>query len=96
MAQARRADRAISQAAIYSAAALISAIVLTAMVGTGTLNIFGVGSSSVAPDGANPALLQAGHDWEVQRRQQMGEVDPLVKYGQDWERQRRQQSGSSE
>lgn len=96
MAQVRRADRAISQAAIYFAAAVIAAIVLTAMVATGTANIFGVGSSPVAPDGANPALLQAGHDWEVQRRQQMGEVDPLVKYGQEWERQRRQQSGSSE
>ena len=96
MAQARRADRTISQAAIYFDAALITAIVLTVMVATGTLNIFTAGSSSVAPDGANPALLQAGHEWEVQRRQQMGEVDPLVKYGQEWERQRRQQSGSSE
>ncbi len=96
MAQARRADQAISQAAIYFAAAVIAAIVLTAMVATGTLNIFGAGSPSVVPHEVNPALLQAERDWESQRRQQMGEVDPLVKYGQDWERQRHQQSGSSE
>ena len=81
MAQARRADRAVSQAAIYFAAALIAAIVLTVMVATGTLNIFTEESSWMAPDGANPALLQAERDWE-------GEVDPLVKYFQDYERQR--------
>lgn len=73
MAQVRGADRATSQAAIYFAAALIAAIVLTAMVATGTLNIFGVGSPSLVPHEVNPALLQAERDWESQRRQQIGE-----------------------
>lgn len=41
---------------------------------------------------ANPALIQAEHDWQRQREQQGGFSDPLTEAERDWERQRKAQS----
>ena len=40
----------------------------------------------------NPAVLESGVQWELQRRQQSGDVDPLTEAQREWERQRRLQS----
>ena len=42
----------------------------------------------------SPALVESGAQWELQRRQQSGDVDPLTEAQREWERQRRLQSVS--
>ena len=94
MAHARQADRAFPQSVIYFAAAALAAVVLTGIVGIVTLDPFGFGLGIDRPGHITPAVLESGRQWELQRKQQSGYVDPLVQYGRDWERQRRQQSGA--
>jgi hypothetical protein len=96
MAQTRQAERGIPQSAFYLAAAVVAAIVLSAMVATGSLNLFEARAPIVDRGGVNPAVIQAEREWERQRHQQSGYVDPLIKAGQEWERQRQQQSGAAE
>jgi hypothetical protein len=92
MAHARQADRALPQAAIFLFATLVTVIALGAIV---AYTAFGVRVDLPTADRApsNPALLESGRQWEVERRQQMGEIDPLTRYGRDWEKERRQQGG---
>jgi hypothetical protein len=40
----------------------------------------------------NPALVQAEREWQRQREQQGGYVDPLTQAERNWEQQRKQQS----
>jgi hypothetical protein len=37
-----------------------------------------------------PAVTESGHQWELERLQQSGYVDPVTVTGDEWERQRRQ------
>lgn len=92
MAQARQADRALPQTAIF-AAILVAAALAGAMLATGTLNLPATHSGAPDRGGVSPALIQAERDWELQRRQQSGWMDPVVEAGREWERQRKQQSG---
>lgn len=93
MAQARQADRAFPPTAIYLAAAALAAVVLTAVISIGMLDLFGGQSSSGGGTGVSPAVLESGRQWELQRKAQSGYVDPVLQSGRDWEKQRRQQSG---
>lgn len=93
MAQARQVIRAFPASAYFLSAALVALIVLGAMVGTGTLNLFGTPATTVDGGQTNAALIEQGRSWELQRMQQNGYVDPLSRSGSDWERQRRQQAG---
>jgi hypothetical protein len=92
MTQARQAVRSFPVAVIYLAAAVIAAIVLSAMLVTGAPSLFSTQapSSELAP--VNPALIEAGHEWERRHRLLTGDVDPLVRAGQEWEHQRHLQS----
>jgi len=96
MAQARQADRPIPQSAIYLAAVLIAATALAAVLLLGML----LPDRGVAPatdrGEVSPAVLEAGREWQRQREQQGGFVDPVIQSGRDWEEQRKQQSGASE
>jgi len=96
MAQARQAGRALPQSAFYLAAALVAAIILSAMLATGTLNILGARAPIVDRVQVDPAVIQAGRAWERERLAQGGYVDPVRQSGQDWEQQRGQQGGASE
>ena len=84
------------QNAFYLAAAAVAAIVLSAMLATGTLNIFGAGAPAVDRVEINPAVMEAAREWERQRLAQSGYADPVLDPAREWERQRRQQSGASE
>lgn len=95
MAQARQADRAMPQVATL-ATILVAAMLAVAMLATGTLNLPGTPLGTQDRGEVSPALIQAGQDWELQRKQQSGWVDPVILAGRDWERQRKQQSAGSE
>ncbi len=41
---------------------------------------------------ANPALIEAGREWQRQRELEGGFTDPLTQAARDWEQQRKQQS----
>lgn len=96
MAQAHQADRAMPQVAIYLLAILVGVVVIVAVLASGTLNFAGADSTFGDRWEVSPATLQAGRDWEMQRKQQSGYVDPVIQSGREWERQRKQQSGGSE
>ena len=92
MAQATRAERAIPQAPNYPLAAvgaILAAILVAATIAFAAIDPFG--GPSVEP-AINPAVLESGAQWELERRLQVGDLDPLTDAQRDWERQRRQQS----
>jgi hypothetical protein len=96
MAQALQAGRAIPQNALYFAAALVAAIVLTLVVAAGMLNPFGAQAPNRDSDQVNPAVMQGAREWERQRLAQSGYVDPVIRAAREWERQRIQLSGAFE
>jgi hypothetical protein len=93
MAHARRAEPAIPQSASYFATAAFAAALLTLIVAL-ALDPFGIRAPAGHPSPMSPALIESGQQWELQRLQQGGHVDPLLGSGRDWERQRRQQGGN--
>jgi hypothetical protein len=94
MAHAQQAERAFPQTAISIAAAALAVILLAGIVAFSTMNPFGV----LAPAGdriqIDPAVIESGRQWELQRKQQSGYVDPVIESGRQWELQRKQQSGT--
>jgi NAD/NADP transhydrogenase alpha subunit len=52
------------------------------------------GSQQDGISAPNPALVQAEREWQRQREQQGGYVDPLTQAEREWEQQRQQQSAS--
>jgi hypothetical protein len=94
VAQARQAPRTVPQVHIHPIVVLFSAAIVAAVILFAALNPLG-SQGTAAPDagGLRPELIQAGRDWELQRQQQGGYVDPVLEAAQDWEKQRRQQSG---
>ena len=91
--QAQQADRALPQAVIYLAAALVAAVVLSVMLVTGNFQLFG----AAEPEFRQPtqAVLQSEANWLEQRLAQGGYIEPAVRSAREWERQRLQQSGAS-
>lgn len=94
MAQARPAERAFPQAPNYPLAAVgavLAAILIAATLAFAAIDPFGPQGPTVDSP-VNPAVLDSGAQWELQRRLQSGDVDPLTEAQREWERQRRQQS----
>ena len=94
MAQATQAGRTIPQAPSYplgAVGAILAAILVAGTIAFAAIDPFGLRGPSVGPV-TNPAVLEAGSHWELQRRQQSGDVDLLTEAQREWERQRRQQS----
>lgn len=91
MAHARHAERAFPQVGAYIT-------IVAALLVSGTLALFAFeplklqGPTAEVPP-LTPALVEAGQQWELQRKAEMGYVDPIIDSGRDWEEQRRQQSG---
>lgn len=92
MAQARQADRAFPQAVILFAAAVLAALVLSAMLATGILQPFGPSTPELRQP--SQAVLQSEASWLSQRLAQNGYIDPATRSAREWERQRLQQSGA--
>jgi hypothetical protein len=93
MAHTQPAARGIPQAAIYFAAALVASLVISAMLLTGNVQIFGPSTSGRGE--ASPHVLRSEAMWMTERLAQSGSLDPATRSAREWERQRRQQSGGS-
>ncbi len=91
MAHARQADRAFPQAAIYLLAALAAATLVMVIVLAGALGPFAVRTPATDGIQVDPVVIEAGRQWELQRKAQSGYVDPVIQAGRDWEQQRKQQ-----
>ena len=94
MAQATRAARTFPQAPNYPLAAvgaILAAILVAATLAFAAIDPFGLqGPAVVSP--VSPAVLESGARWELERRLQSGDLDPMTEAQREWERQRRQQS----
>jgi hypothetical protein len=91
MAQARQAERSIPQAAFLFPAALAAALVLGLIVAFGMIALPRVDVGTLG-NVTSPAVIQSGHEWQVQRAQQSTYGYALLQSGVDWEAQRIQQS----
>lgn len=92
MAHAQPAERPFANVPASFVPAAVLAVVLAAIVAIAALGPFGLFSPGdrIVID---PAVIEAGRQWELQRKQQSGWVDPVIESGREWERQRKQQSG---
>jgi hypothetical protein len=93
MAHARQADRAYPQFTINPIVAAVAAVLVTGIIAFAAVDPLGLQRPSVgAPGSVNPAVLEAGRQWELERKAQGGYIDPVLESGRDWELQRKQQS----
>ena len=73
MTQVPKTVRAIPQTVIVLlAAALMTVVIISALLAMGTPNLFGDPGPGANPRARSPAVLAAGREWERQRIQQMG------------------------
>ena len=97
MAHARRAEPAYyPQSAIYFVTAAVAAVLLTIIAAFAGFDPFGIRTSVDQRITTNPAVVESGRQWELQRLQQGGYVDPVMESGRKWELQRLQQSGDAD
>ena len=90
MTQAHPADQAFPLTAISILAAALAAVALVTVVAITTLEPFGFGARGDDLPGVSAAVVNSGIQWELERRQQYGYVDPVLQSGDQWERERRQ------
>jgi hypothetical protein len=90
MAHARQAQRTFPQVAIYPIIAAVAAILVAAFVAFSTLSPVGLPQPAVEAPNVDPALREAEARWELHRKLQSGDLDPLTKAEREWERLRRQ------
>ena len=90
MAHAHPARRAFTPTANHIATAALAAVVFAGIVLFSTLGM-GIRVPVAEPSAFDQALMQSARQWELERRQQAGYVDPLSESGDRWELERRQQ-----
>lgn len=93
MAHARVAERGIPQSAITIIVTVLAAVFLAAVAAFAILDPLGLGAPAEFEVRTTPAVLESGQQWEAQRLQQAGYVDPVAQSGRQWELERLQQSG---
>jgi len=89
MAHARQVERTLPQFPTYRIPAILAALaaaLIAAILAFGALDPFGRQAPSA--QSPNPALLEAEARWELQRKLQSGDIDPLTRAQREWERQR--------
>jgi hypothetical protein len=93
MTDVRSAERYQPRPMIPSIQAAVLAVIVTVLAVFGSFSL--VRAMGGLGDGVtvSPAVLELGRQWELQRRQQSGWIDPVLESGREWERQRKQQSG---
>lgn len=74
-----------------AAAAVITVTMVLVMLIPGRASLPGT-ESGEANSPANPALVEAGREWQRQRELEGGFSDSLTQSARDWEQQRKQQS----
>ena len=94
MTQVRRLTAAIvPQWMVAGAAAAVATLALGLAVSFGAIRL--PAAPAVLDRAVDPAVIEAGRDWQVQREQQGGFADPVTEAGREWQRQREQQGGFS-
>jgi hypothetical protein len=93
MAHARVAERGFPYSAAYLILAVLAAVMIAAVAAFVTLDPFGLRAPAVVEIHTTPAVMESGRQWELQRLQQGGYVDPVFDSGRQWELERQQQSG---
>jgi hypothetical protein len=83
------------QAVIFMVAALVAAVVFSAVLMIGNVKLFGPSSAGDRGQ-ASAAVLSSERSWLQQRLAQSGHLEPAVLSARDWESQRLQQSGAFE
>jgi hypothetical protein len=94
MAHAQQAERALPQTAVSLLAAAVAGVLLAGIVAFSTMNSSGLFAPVSDRIQIDPAAVESGRQWELQRKQQSGYVDPVIESGRQWELQRKQQSGT--
>lgn len=93
MAHARQAERSIPQAPTFSIAALAAAaaaVLVAAILAFSAIDPFGLPQPLVEGPNVDPVLRQAEARWELHRKLQSGDLDPLTQAQREWQRQRLQ------
>lgn len=93
MTHARPANRVSPQVAILFAAALAVTLTVSALLTSGLLSFPNIQLPGSRGD-VSPAVIRAEQEWERQRHQISGYVDPIIRAEQEWERVRKQLSGA--
>jgi len=95
MAQLGQAERGtFPQVAINPIAAIVAAILFAVIVAYAAIGPLGLLQPSFEGPNVDSALQEAGARWELERRLQSGDLEPLRGAEREWERQRHQQSPS--
>jgi hypothetical protein len=94
MAHAQQAERAFPLTAISLAAAAVAAVLMAGIVAFSTVSPSGLFAPVSDRIEIDPIVVESGRQWELQRKQQSGYVDPVIESGRQWELQRKQQSGT--
>ena len=93
MAHARPAERILPQASNFplaGVAATIAAILVSGILVLGAIDPFGMGGPSTEGPNVDPVVREAEAKWELYRKLQSGDVDPLTQAQREWVRQRLQ------
>jgi len=98
VAQARQAERSFPQVPNFpiAAVAAAAAVLVAAIIAFSSIDPLGLLRPSVEGLNVDPVLREAEARWELHRKLQSGELDPLTQAQREWERQRLQQSGASD
>jgi len=92
MSHLRQAAGAFPPVAIHYIAAVAAALLVAGVVALSAFGPLNVQMPPVDDRGVSPLALEAGREWEIQRRAQSGYMEPVIQSGDAWEEQRRQQS----
>lgn len=94
MTQATQAERAIPQVVINPIVAAVAAILVAGVVAISAFGSFDpLGPGAEGPN-VNPALREAEARWELHRKLQTGDLEPLRQAEREWVRQRLEQGSS--
>lgn len=92
MTHALPSQRPLPAVATRPIAAAVVAAILTGILVLGALGLFDAPMPARDPSPVNPSVIEAGRQWELERRQVSGHVDPAIASGTQWELERRQLS----
>ena len=92
MTHARQAAGGLPTVAINHIAAIAAALLVAGIVALSAFGPLNVQAPFADDPGVNPSVLEAGQRWEIERRAQSGDIEPVIRSGDEWERQRRLQN----
>jgi hypothetical protein len=92
MAHARVAERTVPPVPMFPIVAAVAAVLVAGALAFFAADPFGLHQPD--PTGPNPLVVAAERRWEIERKAQMGYIDPDIRSAREWEKQRQQVSGA--